>query len=897
MKNPKPLRILIIEDVPTDAELVVRELKKGGLKFTSKLVDNEKALRKELDDFSPDLILSDYSMPQFTGLDALKIVLELQPEIPFILVTGTLSEETAVDCIKAGAWDYVIKDRLSRLVTAVNEAINLKIAREDRKRIREELRFSQEYSQYLINSSLDMIIAVDNNRKLTEFNKAAEIAFGYQRKEVVGKHVNILYANVKKGLNVHKQTEINGQYVEEVVNKRKNGTVFPALISASVLKDADGKQAGVMGISRDITVQNKAKDALIKSEERFKIIFYDAPDAIYLTDLKGNFIDGNKMAETLTGFKKESLIGNNFLEIGLLSANQIPKATKALAKSILGKATGPDEFTLNQKDGSLVDVEIITYPVKIQDQSLVLGIARDMSERMQAENKLRQSEERYRSVTETAAEAIISAGSNGRVVSWNPGASKLFGYSETEMLGKMLTQIIPEKYQKKHASAFKRFVETRKPMVVSAFEMEGLRKDGSLCPIEISLSSWEIGDEIFFTAIIRDIAKRRQMEEESEQAFEEARKANQVKDLFLANMSHEIRTPLNSILGFSQIIEQRFKDQMNAEDSEYFRIIHNSGERLINTVHGILDISQIEAGAMPYNPEPIILAASMGWMFKEFKPVAAVKNLELSYDNQIGNGAIKIDEASFRKAVSNLLDNAIKYTEKGRISITLTEEKGKYVLSISDTGIGISPEYQDHLYDAFSQESSGYTKKYQGLGLGLSITKRCLEINSVPIELESKQGVGTTFRLTFTPVAAIIEETEIKTRPAEAVVEKTASKEKPVILLVEDDENNRKTFEVILKKKFETPYAVSVNEAKIQLRKLEVDLIILDLSLEGDEDGLDLVEYMKKQKAFKDIPIIAVTAHAFVTDRENVLNAGCNDYLSKPVPIKKLLDKVGQYLN
>ncbi len=395
----------------------------------------------------------------------------------------------------------------------------------------------------------------------------------------------------------------------------------------------------------------------------------------------------------------------------------------------------------------------------------------------------------------------------------------------------------------------------------------------------------------------KEIAEHILTEEEREQALVEAQKANSVKDLFLANMSHEIRTPLNSILGFSEIIEQSFQDRMEEQESEYFQIIHNSGQRLIKTVHEILDISRIEAGVMPNNPEVTPLTKLIESLFNEFKPAAAAKNLEFNYDHPINDAIVKVDQPSINKALSNLIDNAIKYTEEGQITIMLNQQNGKYVLSISDTGIGITVDYLDNIYDVFSQESTGYTKKYQGLGLGLSIAKSCLDMNDIPIDVESKQDVGTSFSLTFTPSDTVIAEPETKPRPVDIKVDKTTIKERPVILLVEDDENNRKTLEVILKKNYETPYAVSVETAKKQVGKHNVDLILLDLSLVGDEDGLDFVAYMKTKKQFRNIPIIAVTAHAYNTDRENALNAGCNDYMSKPIDIKILLFKISQLLN
>ncbi|MEE9166982.1 MAG: PAS domain S-box protein [Candidatus Neomarinimicrobiota bacterium] len=384
------MRVLMLEDVPTDAELIERELKSGKFNFVLKHVDNKEAYQKGLKEFQPDLILSDYSLPQFTGIDALKITLEQTTDIPFIIVTGSMNEDTAVDCIKAGAWDYVIKEHLQRLNPAVNEAMELKRARDERgqaeeelrkseeryrttldsmlegcqiisydwhylyvndivarqgrrekeellghtmmqvypgiedtemfaflrrcmerriphrmeneftfadgstgwfdlsiqpvpdgifilslditerKRSEEALKTSKEYTENLVGSSLDMIIAVDNNRRISEFNKAAEETFGYSREEILGKHVNILYADKKQGLVVHKMTVREGRHIQEVHNRRKNGEVFPSLLSSSVLVDSKGKRVGAMGVSRDITGRKQAEEEIRKLNEELE---------------------------------------------------------------------------------------------------------------------------------------------------------------------------------------------------------------------------------------------------------------------------------------------------------------------------------------------------------------------------------------------------------------------------------------------------------------------------------------------------------------------------------------------------------------------------------------------------------------------------------------------------
>lgn len=397
-------------------------------------------------------------------------------------------------------------------------------------------------------------------------------------------------------------------------------------------------------------------------------------------------------------------------------------------------------------------------------------------------------------------------------------------------------------------------------------------------------------------AAARDITDRVEINNKLELALAAAQQGEKVKALFLANMSHEIRTPLNSLLGFTEILGEKVKEYLDEEDLECFEIIRSSGKRLTSTIHGILDISQIEAGIYQYEPTIVQLASLIDLIYKEFKPAARKKNLTFTFDNQIGTGTVEVDDISVQKSIANLIDNAIKYTEKGHVTLKLSGEDDKYILSIADTGVGIKEKYLSNIYDVFSQESEGYNKKYQGLGIGLSISKQYLDINKIPIKVESKKGHGTTIQLTFTPVDAVIENTKFQESPDVSETVNTGRKGRPMILIVEDDENNRKTLEVILKKDYETCSAESVGESKKRLTETDVDLILLDLSLRGMEDGLDFAKYMQTQKFSKRIPIIAVTAHALREDRENVLNAGCDDFVSKPINIEQLLKKISQLI-
>ncbi|MBC8400255.1 MAG: PAS domain S-box protein [Candidatus Marinimicrobia bacterium] len=636
------------------------------------------------------------------------------------------------------------------------------------------LQIAKEFSEQLIDTASTIILTLDDKANITLFNKFAGELTGYKREEVLGKNWfgtfipdrdRVVIPQVFKDV----LEEMPSSSYHENPIMCKDGSERLIAWNNTVLKDDNAKIFGVLSMGYDITERKRVEEKLQKSEERYRLLFDYAPDAYFISDLKGKTIDVNVALENLLGIDKTKIVGKNFINLGLLHKAHLPNAIKLLDKSAKGQKTEPEEFTFFNKDGSKIEAGVKMHRVKIGDKSHLLGI-------------------------------------------------------------------------------------------------------------------------------VRDITKRKKAEEEREKAFLEAQRANKVKDLFMANMSHEIRTPLNSILGFSEIIKESFKDHVDEEKSEYFKIVHNSGQRLIRTVHGILDISQIEADTVPYNPDIADLASIVELVFKEFKPMAATRKLKLTYDCQIDDGTVMVDQPSIEKAITNLVDNAIKYTEEGQIEIKLKDQKGKYILSIGDTGIGIGEDYIDHIYDAFSQESTGYTKTYQGLGLGLSIAKSCMDMNSIPIDVKSEQGIGTTFTLTF---EAFSERRLIPRLDKEApkIIESPVKTlQKSTILIVEDDENNRKTLEVILKKNYETPFAISVDEAKKQLDKHKVELVLLDLSLEGDKNGLDLVAYMKTKKKLKEIPIIAVTAYAFDSDRDNVLNAGCNDYMSKPIDIKKLQDMIDQYV-
>jgi len=241
------------------------------------------------------------------------------------------------------------------------------------------------------------------------------------------------------------------------------------------------------------------------------------------------------------------------------------------------------------------------------------------------------------------------------------------------------------------------------------------------------------------------------VEKETEQLRDKHERENKLKSNFMANMSHEIRTPLNSIMGFTQQMEYDLQDRLKPDEQDYFRYIKKSSRRLMQTVHKILDISQIESGEYNQEFSELKLGELIDQVYREHESKAEKKELNFQLNLSMDYDHVNADEYAIVNALSNLVDNAIKYTERGEVEIRAWNQDDYIFVMIRDTGRGISPEYRKRMFEPFSQESEGYTKRFQGVGLGLALTKRYLDLNFVDIDLESRKDEGTSFTLRFNP--------------------------------------------------------------------------------------------------------------------------------------------------
>lgn len=366
----------------------------------------------------------------------------------------------------------------------------------------------------------------------------------------------------------------------------------------------------------------------------------------------------------------------------------------------------------------------------------IIAIMIEQAGRRKAEKALQESEERLRFITQRSIDGIITVNSNEEIVSWNYGAQQIFGYSEEEILGKLLQEVLP------HDLSLLREEISLKPT-----ELNGRHRDGHLFPVELSHTRWESKDSYFDTIIVRDITERKEYEKRLIKAMRDANAANAAKSHFLATISHELRTPLNAIIGFNQCVLMGMDGPINLSQQESLQKIEKSSFHLLNLINDILDWSKIEAKKMEIEALPQNIVELIESCIEEINPIAQQKNLNIELDVKDSFILVEIDRMRIRQVLLNLLSNAVKFTEKGFIKIALINSPNQIEIQITDTGIGLSAEEIEKIFHPFSQADSSITRRYGGSGLGLVISKNIISLHNGKIFVKSEKGKGSTFTI------------------------------------------------------------------------------------------------------------------------------------------------------
>jgi PAS domain S-box-containing protein len=538
--------------------------------------------------------------------------------------------------------------------------------------------------------------------------------------------------------------------------------------------------------------------------------------------------------------------------------------------------------------GALLAVRCELTPFNGTDLEILRGIAQNAS--LAIENAMLvehlQASARFKSdLINSAPDALVISDSSGRIVLVNDQTVELFGHSREQLLGRSVEVLVPLGLPETGAG----FGDPTTTSTRLVRDLSGRRQDGTEFPIEVSLSPIRTDDGALVTMAVRDVTERKRFEAELASARDAALEAVRLKSCFLANMSHEIRTPLNVIGGYNQLIADRLAELGDDSHQEALAGIQRASNRIIRTVQSILDMSKIETSTFETHPVLIQLPVLIEQVVHEFQELARAKGITLSCEIKEPGAAVLFDEYCLGQALVNLLDNAVKFTEQGKITVLLERDaSGDLCLEVRDTGIGIDQSYRSRLFERFSQEDSGYTRRFEGSGLGLALVKNYVELNGARIVVQSEKSAGSVFTIHFgAPVPETVGRREPQRHATPACV-----------LVVEDDEETQSFMKVLLGRTYDVRCASSGDEMwrLLDARAGRVHLILMDLSLKGEENGLELTQSLRKHPTWKNLPVIAVTAHALSEDRTNALSAGCDAYLEKPVDNERLLDLVKRFL-
>ena len=481
------------------------------------------------------------------------------------------------------------------------------------------------------------------------------------------------------------------------------------------------------------------------------VLVEESPDAVIATTPEGQVLYWNKGAQSVFGHTSAEAVGRTLDE--LVVPQERSGEEGDMRRQALRDGFVTFESVRRHKDGSLVYVDITSKSIRDAEGKVrfVLSSKKDVTHlKVLRDAKLVGA--RFRELLESMPDGIVIVNATGRIVLANSQAEELFGYARGELRGEPIETLLPARFRTGHvAHRSNYFTQPRRRAMGAMLELYGLRRDGSEFPVEISLSPLETEDGTLVSSAIRDITERKRFEQTLQEKNLELANANQAKDRFLATMSHELRTPLNAIIGFTGTLLMKLPGPLTGDQEKQLRTVQTSGRHLLALINDLLDLAKIEAGKLELQFEPIVCQGVLEEVAASLRPQAEGKGLRLEVAMPVLDAVIASERRALNQIVLNLTSNAIKFTETGHVRLTLAQRaadgRTTTEISVADSGIGILPQDQARLFQAFSQLDSSTRRRHEGSGLGLHLSQKLAGLLGGHIAFESDPGKGSTFTL------------------------------------------------------------------------------------------------------------------------------------------------------
>lgn len=639
--------------------------------------------------------------------------------------------------------------------------------------------------------------------------------------------------------------------------------------------------------TEDLTRCGERNAELIQSRNKYRKLFNYANDPMFVISMDkgsshyGHFSDVNNVACKRLGYSRKELLAMTHEDISISSEVRSDQLTFLLDRD--GSATF--ETTYITKDGSLLPMEVSALRLSIDGKDLYMAIARDITERKLAEEALKKSEHLYRLLADNVHDIIWTTDNTLTLQYISPSFTRITGLDADQTREALSRDILKNARFPDHNILGSQPLNWESELTIGDERIIWVESIASALPPAFNQFSGIIG-------VTRDITRRKKMILELEEAKELAFKANRSKSEFLANMSHEVRTPMNGVIGMLQLLKMT---KLDDEQLEFVDTAITSGESLLTIINDILDYSKIEAGKFQIIPTAFHLREMIKTLLNSFR--SSINPAKVFLCSEIENDVPDLliaDPIRLRQILYNLVGNAVKFTEEGKISVSVNiaeRLKHKEIMlncSIFDTGIGIPEDIDNRIFDPFTQIDSERRRTIGGTGLGLSIVKKLVEQMEGIVQLSRNKAGGTTACFCL-PVKigkhldkyASSQKAPILTSPIHRLS----------VLVVEDEMINQQILQAILHKLGHRSTLASNGILALEvLKEKKFDIILMDVQM-PELDGLETTQIIRNDEQYKEIrniPIIALTAYAMAGDKEKCIACGMNSYLAKPVDVKAL---------